>query len=345
MAPTLELPLPSSPAAVAGGRGPLAGDEGLTAQDGLAATDIDVAAPAPLEAGTELLSPGDGDPALAITITGSLAPATVPIAFTSSISPVAAAGPAPSAPAGAAPLAASAIPPVSPQGPPADAEDLIAQAAGRSGHVIADRGGRAVAGPNDRLLPSRTPGATQDEVDGPRPPARVAGPPEGGSVRGGLLEEMAPVTVPSSPGGDGGTTAPPGVDPSGRAAEAWEALNARVTVLDGTRRTIQVALEPEGLGPMKLQVKLARDGARAVFEVSDRRLGDLLASREADLRQTLEGWGVQLGAVDVRMGGRESGQARPEIPAPPVEKRPEPPPTLRSPAESATGQSLLDCRV
>ncbi|HCC33661.1 MAG TPA: hypothetical protein DEQ28_07180 [Clostridiales bacterium] len=144
-----------------------------------------------------------------------------------------------------------------------------------------------------------------------------------------------------------GNSLPPG--PEVPAGEAWAALRARITELDPQRQSIRVAMDPEGLGAMQLEVSLTGDGARASFEVADPAAGQFLANREADLRQALEGVGVRLNSLNVRLGD-SSGRQEGRTPGPddPVPGAPEVlPPTRRLTQEAGTRsrQTLVDYRV
>jgi len=131
--------------------------------------------------------------------------------------------------------------------------------------------------------------------------------------------------------------------------EAWAALRARVTELDPQRQSIRVAMDPEGLGAMLLEVSLTAEGARASFEVADPAAGQALAERQADLRQALQGVGVRLSSVDVRLGDsagkRDSTTSAPDDPPPAAPDIRPPAKRLPTGAGDLSHRSLLDYRV
>ncbi|HSW10162.1 MAG TPA: flagellar hook-length control protein FliK [Bacillota bacterium] len=191
--------------------------------------------------------------------------------------------------------------------------------------------------------PARQEGASGADQEQPRPAA---------------TESMAHYAQSAATVSSAGEDIPPEPRPTGNslpsgpevpAGEAWAALRARITELDPQRQSIRVAMDPEGLGAMQLEVSLTGDGARASFEVADPAAGQFLANREADLRQALEGVGVRLNSVNVRLGdssGRQEGRTPgPDDSAPGAPAVPPPTRRLTPEAGSRSRQSLVDYRV
>ena len=191
--------------------------------------------------------------------------------------------------------------------------------------------------------PARQEGASGADQEQPRPAATesMAHYAQTAATVSSAGEDVTPEPRPT------GNSLPSG--PEVPAGEAWAALRARITELDPQRQSIRVAMDPDGLGAMQLEVSLTGDGARASFEVADPAAGQFLANREADLRQALEGVGVRLNSVNVRLGdssGRQEGRTPgPDDSAPGAPAVPPPTRRLTPEAGSRSRQSLVDYRV
>ncbi len=232
--------------------------------------------------------------------------------------------------------------------------DAEPDSAGEPGSPMAAGGSSAVKGPEGPL--SAEPQATSGETATPGDPVSEGTPPDQGAARessalrsGSSTAEAAPGGTPPSPAPRIEATVAPRALPAGPVPVDHVAVRIARAAQDGIDR-IRIALHPEALGEVDVEMRLAQDGrVEAVVRAERPETLDLLQRDARHLVRTLQEAGLQADAGSLSFQLRSGDQQRQPGFAPPTGPSEGPsaetataPPSPHAPAPAARG---LDIRV